>query len=139
MILIDTNIVSEMMKPIPDVEVAAWLDRQDAMHLFISTITIGEISYGLNVLASGKRKTSLEKSFYNVIRQAFEYRILTFDEVAAHLYGVIMSQRKQQGKPMSIADGQIAAIARAHNCAVATRNIVDFIECGIELINPFQF
>jgi hypothetical protein len=128
MILLDTNIISEMMKPAPDPKVVRWLDQQETTELFISTITIGEIAYGL---------TSLEKFFYHVIREAFEYRILSFDEVAAHLYGIVMAQRRQKGKPLSMADGQIAAIARAHNCALATRNIKDFTGCELELLNPF--
>jgi len=138
MILLDTNIISELMKTIPDANVIRWIDQQDVMQLTLSTITIAEISYGLNVLPEGQRKSSLEMSFNNVLREGFEYRVFAFDEVAAHLYGKIMSRRKELGKPMSLPDGQIAAIARAQNAAVATRNLSDFSNCGLELINPFE-
>ena len=138
MILLDTNIISELMKTKPDANVIRWIDQQDVMQLTLSTITIAEISYGLNVLPEGQRKSSLEMSFNNVLREGFEYRVFAFDEVAAHLYGKIMSRRKELGKPMSLPDGQIAAIARAQNAAVATRNLSDFSNCGLELINPFE-
>jgi predicted nucleic acid-binding protein len=137
MILIDTNIISEMMKPAPEPKVITWIDQQDVMHLFISTVTIAELAYGINVLPEGNRRNFLEKAFNGVVREAFEYRIFTFDEVAAHQYGALMSKRKIIGRPMSMADGQIAAIARAHNCTVATRNINDFADSGVDLINPF--
>lgn len=137
MILIDTNIISEMMKPAPDPKVITWIDQQNIMRLFISTITIAELAYGINVLPEGNRRNYLEKAFNSVVREAFEYRIFTFDEVAAHQYGIIMSKRKTIGKPMSMADGQIAAIARVHNCTVATRNIDDFSNSEVDLINPF--
>ncbi|MDQ2995042.1 MAG: type II toxin-antitoxin system VapC family toxin [Pseudomonadota bacterium] len=137
MILIDTNIISEMMKPAPDAKVITWIDQQDIMHLYISTITIAELAYGINALPAGNRRNYLEKAFNSVVREAFEYRIFTFDEVAAHQYGIIMSQRKNIGKPMSMADGQIAAIAQAHNCTIATRNTNDFANSNLDLVNPF--
>lgn len=138
MILIDTNIISELMKPVPDAIVIEWIDRQEISQLFISTITIAEISYGLNVLPEGNRRNDLERSFNNAILEAFENRILAFDESAAYNYGKIMSYRKKLGQPMGVPDGQIAAIASTHNAAVATRNVRDFINCGLELINPFD-
>jgi predicted nucleic acid-binding protein len=137
MILVDTNIISEMMKPIPSANVISWIDQQNVSQLYISTVTIAEISYGINVLSKGNRRNFLEESFNKVLREAFEHRILSFDEVAAHFYGKIMSQRKEIGKPLSIPAGQIAAIARANSLAVATRNIRDFSDCGLSLINPF--
>lgn len=137
MILLDTNIISELMKAAIDPNVKNWMNQQDVLQLYISTVTIAEIAYGINVLPEGKRRNSLEKAFNNVVREAFEYRIFTFDEVSAHLYRIIMGQRRTLGKPMSMADGQIAAIAKAHNCTLATRNTDDFGACEIELVNPF--
>ena len=137
MILVDTNIISEMMKPEPAVKVINWIDQQEVIQLYISTVSIAEISYGINALPDGNRRILLEDSFNKVLRDAFEYRIISFDEVAAHFYGKIMGRRKVIGKPLSILDGQIAAIARANNLAVATRNIRDFSDCGLDLINPF--
>ncbi|MBA2652540.1 MAG: type II toxin-antitoxin system VapC family toxin [Tatlockia sp.] len=137
MILIDTNIISEMMKSIPTPNLISWIDQQSVIQLYVSTVTIAEISYGINVLSAGNRRNLLEDSFNKVLRDAFEHRILSFDEAAAHFYGKIMSRRKEIGKPLSIPDGQIAAIARANSLAVATRNIKDFSDCGLDLINPF--
>lgn len=77
-------------------------------------------------------------AYNNVLREAFEYRILLFDEAAAHLYGKIMGRRKELGRPLSVPDGQIAAIAHSQGAAVATRNVNDFADCGLELINPFN-
>ena len=138
MIIIDTNVISEMMKLSPARSVFNWFDQQDANHLFITTITIAEISYGLNTLPLGKRRTLLEEAFNNTIKEAFKHRILTFDNDAALAYGKIMSQRKELGQPLSVLDGQIIAIARTHNAKIATRNIKDFSDCGIFIINPFN-
>jgi toxin FitB len=137
MILLDTNIVSELMKAAPSERVLAWLNDQDNEHLFISSITIAEISYGLRVLPDGKRRKLLEMRFEQFLNQAFAARVLEFDEAAAHIYGNIMGYRKEQGQPLSILDGQIAAIGLANNFAIATRNIKDFTNLAIELINPF--
>jgi predicted nucleic acid-binding protein len=138
MILLDTNIISEMMKPNPAVNVSTWLDQQEIIQLFITTITIAEISYGLAALPNGQRRTFLEEAFNKAILEAFKYRILNFDEPAAHLYGRIMGQRKKQGRPLSIPDGQILAIACSQKSLIATRNIQDFIDSGADLINPFE-
>lgn len=138
MILLDTNIISEMMKPIPDSNVLRWMDRQEVTQLFICTITIAEISYGLNVLPEGNRRSLLEKAFNKAILEAFTTRILTFDDSAAHYYGKIMGHRKILGQPLGVPDGQIAAIARSHGAVMATRNIKDFKNCELQLINPFE-
>lgn len=135
--LIDTNIISEMMKPEPTTKVIEWIDAQDVMQLHIAATTIAEITYGLQVLADGKRRHFLEQAFKKAINESFKNRILSFDEAAAHCYGNIMGRRKELGRPMSILDGQIAAIALTHGCALATRNIKDFQDCDLELINPF--
>lgn len=137
MIILDTNIISELMKSIPSDNVINWLDQQNVTELFFTTITIAEISYGLDLLSTGKRKTFLEESFNKSIMFSFKYRILSFDENAARNYGKIMANSKKAGRPMSVPDGQIAAIAQTNNAIVATRNIDDFEYCGIELTNPF--
>ena len=138
MIVLDTNIISEMMKPAPATKVMAWIDAQDITQLYISATTIAEITYGLVVLADGKRRRFLEELFEKAIHEGFKERILDFDESAAHLYGIIMGRRKESGHPMSILDGQIAAIACANDSILATRNIKDFQNCNLELINPFK-
>ena len=137
MIIVDTNVISELMRSSPKPEVISWIDKQDATLLFVTTITIAEIIYGIKVLPEGNRRRALEDSFNRALDAAFKHRILSFDESAAHLYGDVMGKRKLSGKPLSIPDGQIASIALAHNFSVATRNIKDFEGGGLNLLNPF--
>ena len=138
MILLDTNIVSAIMAPAPPPIVIDWLNRQETVTLYLSTITIAEIGYGLCVMRDGKRRRSLEDRFEKFVTDGFEQRILDFDERSARLYAEVMGRRKAIGRPLSVLDGQIASIARANDLAVATRNIRDFEECGLDLINPFD-
>jgi toxin FitB len=137
-IIVDTNVVAEMMKTEPASEVVSWLNGQDSSTLFLTAITLGEIGYGLEILPRGKRRLYLEQGFERVIADAFTGRILAFDEEAAGQYGLVMGRRKAIGRPLSIPDGQIAAIARAKRSAVATRNVKDFDHCGIQVVNPFD-
>lgn len=138
MIILDTNIISELMKTAPNQQVISWLDRQDAMTLFTTSVTIAEIIYGLDVLPEGKRRDYLETAFSQVLNDAFKHRILTFDEPAALVYGKLMGSRKRSGHPLSLLDGQIASIAKNHQMALATRNTRDFLHCDLTLINPFD-
>ena len=138
MILLDTNIVSEVMKPAPKRVVVEWMNHQETVTLYLSTITLAEIGYGLRIMADGKRRRSLEGRFEKFVDDGFDQRILGFDTAAARLYGEVMGHRKAVGRPLSILDGQIASIARANNFTVATRNVDDFKDCGLSLINPFQ-
>jgi predicted nucleic acid-binding protein len=138
MIILDTNIVSEFMTSPPASQVLNWLNDQDVTSLYLSTITIAEIGYGLRAMPQGKRRQLLSERFEQFIDAAFTQRILSFDEGAARIYGEIMCQRKEMGRPMSNLDGQIAAIARSGGFCVATRNIKDFEQCQIELVNPFN-
>jgi predicted nucleic acid-binding protein len=138
MIILDTNVVSEVMKPQPNPSLIDWLNRQETASLHLTTITLAEIGYGLHVMPDGNRRRSLEGRFDKFMAEAFDQRILAFDVVSARLYGELMGHRKLLGRPMSILDGQIASIARAKRFAVATRNVEDFEECGVSLINPFE-
>lgn len=137
MILVDTNVISEVMKVSPSDAVINWLNVQKSSDLYLSTITIGEVEYGLRILPVGKRGLRLKERFQHFVSLAFAQRILAYDETAARTYGELMGHRKEIGRPMSIADGQIAAIAIADGLMVATRNTEDFKDCGLELINPF--
>jgi|SRR5579862_1377737 len=137
MIILDTNIISELMKQTPSAEVLAWLDKQEASALYITTITIAEIAYGINALPNNNRKKSLEYAFNKVIQTAFKHRILNFDEPSSHEYGKLMGRRKNLGRPMSILDGQIAAMTLSQEATLATKNIRDFSDCDFDLINPF--
>ena len=138
MILLDTNVVSELMKTRPTEVVVTWLNGQVSEKLYVSAITIGEIVYGLRILPDGKRRSGLRERFERFISVAFDQRVLPYDESAARTYGELMGDRKELGHPMSVPDGQIAAIASLNHLAVATRNVVDFEDCGIEVINPFE-
>ena len=138
MIIVDTNVVAEMMRASPAQSVVSWFNGQEASTLFLTAISIGEIGYGLEILPRGKRRLQLERGFERVIAEAFAGRVLVFDEEAARHYGIVMGRRKEIGRPMSVLDGQIASIARAKGSAVATRNVRDFDECGVEIINPFS-
>lgn len=139
MIILDTNIISEMMKQSPALSVMSWVNLQKSAHLYITCITIGEIEYGIQSLPDSARRKALESAFNKVTKSAFNHRILSFDEPAANLYGELMSHRKRSGRPLSILDGQIAAIAISNQFAIATRNTKDFLNCAIELINPFNY
>jgi hypothetical protein len=138
MTLLDTNVVSAAMARSPDAAVVAWLDRQDTLTLFVSAVTVAEIQYGLQILPEGRRRRSLEDRFARFVAEGFSGRVLPFDADAAQRYGEIMAARRGAGRPMSILDGQIAAIARARRLAVATRNVRDFELCGLEVIDPFE-
>ncbi len=138
MIVLDTNVVSAVMSPRPPAKVIDWLDRQETASLYLTTITIAEIGYGLWVLPDGRRRQDLETRFESFVAAGFDQRVLSFDEASARLYGSIMGHRRTVGRPLGIADGQIASIARSRRFAVATRNVRDFEECGLELVNPFD-
>jgi predicted nucleic acid-binding protein len=138
MILLDTNIIFEMMRKEPSEIVANWLDTLDVTKLFISTITIAEIAYGIHALPIGNRQRLIEDSFNKTIMAAFMHRVIPFDENAAYNYGKIMAKRKSLGRPLSVLDGQIAALAISQKMSLATRNTSDFSECHIDLINPFN-
>ena len=137
MILLDTNVVSEAMRTAPDANVIDWLNQCNAAELYVSSVTVAEIAYGIHTLDAGRRRNTLGDRFKTFLDRGFHSRILPFDEPAAHLYGELMSHRRAIGKPMGIADGQIAAIARHHDMHIATRDVRGFQETGLELINPW--
>ena len=138
MILLDTHVVSEVMKVSPSASVLRWLDDQSSSAVYVSAVTVGEIEYGLRILPDGRRRLQLKERFEQFIALAFAQRVLGYEEAAARLYGEIMGLRKELGRPMSVPDGQIAAIARSHGLSIATRNTRDFEECGVDLPNPFD-
>jgi hypothetical protein len=137
MFIVDTNVVAEVMKASPAPAVVSWLNVHDTGLQFLTAVTIGEIRHGLRVMPQGRRRLLLEQGFERLIAEAFAGRILAFDEEAARHYGEIMARRQQTGRPLGVLDGQIAAIARANGCAVATRNVRDFVDCGVAVVDPF--
>jgi hypothetical protein len=136
-ILLDTNVVSEAMRIVPDGGVLRWLNESETSDLYLSTISIAEISYGLQILPEGQRRDAISEGFEQFVNRGFSQRVLSFDEPAAIVYGEIMARTKKIGRPMSVPDGQIAAIAKTHNLVVATRNTGDFEPTGMELVNPW--
>ena len=137
MILLDTNILSELMRPTPEAAVEQWLASQPAASVFISAITEAELRYGLALMPSGKRRSALAVEIENMLGEDFSGRILPFDSPAAVAFAEIAAERRQAGQPISQADAQIAAIARSRGAALATRNVPDFEGCGVEIINPW--
>ena len=138
MILLDTNVLSELMRPKPEPTVVLWISTQRTDDLCISSITMAEILHGVARLPKGKRQRDLHESAMIMFEEDFGERILPFDTLAALYYAHLMTTRGPAGRPMSMADAQIAAICRTHDAALATRNIRDFEESGVDLINPWQ-
>lgn len=137
MIIIDTNVISELIRPTPEPAVEAWLGEQDGLSIYLTAISEAELRYGVAIMTSGKRRDGLGIAIDRILRDDMAGRILPFDSAAARAYADIAATRRSVGKPISQADCQIAAIARAHNAPVATRNTPDFEGCGIDLINPW--
>lgn len=137
MILLDTNILSELMRPAPEASVEQWLADQPAASVFISAITEAELRYGLALMPPGKRRSALAVEIGDMLGEDFSGRILPFDSPAAVAFAEIAAERRQAGRPISQADAQIAAIARSRGAALATRNVPDFEGCGVEIVNPW--
>jgi toxin FitB len=138
MIVLDTNALSEMLKPSPSEIVLGWFAAQEPREVFITIITQAEVLYGIESLPEGKRKRHLSASVERVFVERFQGRILAFQEEAARFYAKIVTQRDAAGRPISQPDAMIAAIARSQNAAVATRNTRDFEGCGLRVINPWM-
>ena len=137
MIVLDTNVVSEPLKPRPDAAVMAWLDAQEPQTLYLSSITLAEILTGIETLPLGRRRTQLQSAFEDGILPLFEGRLLQFDKSAAQAFARIQARMKAAGAGISFADCAIAAIAQANGYAVATRNVRDYQNTGVKLLNPW--
>lgn len=137
MIVLDTNVLSEVLRPAPSARVLRWLAARAPSDVYTTTVTLAEIFYGIEALPSGKRRTHLMAAVERMFVEQFAARILPFDEDAARLFGRIVASREAAGRPISQFDAMIAAIARLHHAAVATRNVADFEQCGIQLIDPW--
>ncbi|HBP5363205.1 MULTISPECIES: type II toxin-antitoxin system VapC family toxin [Pseudomonas aeruginosa group] len=138
MILLDTNVLSELMRAKPDPVVVAWVDAQPVQDLLISSITVAEILYGIARMPEGKRRQALQDVAIAMFEEDFAGRILPFDADAAVHYAELAAESEGKGKIADMADGQIAAIAKLHGVPVATRNIRHFQGFGVELINPWS-
>ena len=136
--LLDTNVPSELTRPVSDSHVEQWLDEADDEELFISVITIGELLKGMTALPEGKRRTDLQKWIDNTLRPWFEGRILPVSEPIAEHWGRLSSECKRRGKILDMADGLIAATAIEHDLTVVTRNVKDFAGLGVAILNPWE-
>lgn len=137
MILLDTNLVSETTKLIPEARVIEWLDNQIAESLYFSAVSLAELHLGIALLPDGRRKRTLRGSVSRIITTLFGSRILAFDEQAALAFSEIMSAAQNAGRRIGFADGQIAAIAQANGMIVATRDEDPFNRAGLTVINPW--
>ncbi len=136
MIILDTNIVSEALKPGRHPAVIAWLDEQSAETLYITATSLAELFTGIAVMPDGKRKTAISAALDSLISRLFDARILPFDHDAAMAYSQLLSGARAQGKAVSMPDGQIGAIASVHNFKVATRDVAPFQALGVPVIDP---
>jgi len=136
MIVLDTNVISELMRAEPDVTVMEWFTQQPVAGLFTTTVSEAEIYYGLELLPDGRRREALQTAARAMFEEDFGGRILAFDSDAAHAYADIAA-RRLGGQPISQFDAQIAGIVRSRGAQLSTRNLRDFVNCKIELIDPW--
>ena len=137
MIVLDTNIVSEVMRVAPDPTVLSWLAASDSSTFYLSTITIAVIVYRLQILPVDQCRRAINDRFERFVEQGFAHRVRDFDGAAAFMHGQIMARRKRLGRPLSILDGQNVSMASVNSMTVATRNTADFEDTRIELVNPW--
>jgi toxin FitB len=138
MIVLDTNVLSELMKSNGSQTVYEWVSKQAQMSLFTTTITEAEILYGIALLPKGKRRNALTETAHQMFSEDFEKRVLPFDTDAAKVFAQIAAERRQVGRPISQFDAQIAAICYSRNAQLATRNVMDFRDCGLSVLNPWE-
>jgi predicted nucleic acid-binding protein len=137
-IVLDTNVLSEALRPRPAEAVIEWMRSQAAANLFTTTVCEAEILYGLALMSAGKRRTTLQAAVARIFEENFAGRVLPFDRLAAKSFASIAAARRASGNPLSAHDAQIAAIAHSCHATLATRNVVDFVECGIGIVNPWN-
>jgi len=138
MIVLDTNVLSETLKPLPNAAVVAWMAAQPRSTLFTTTVVEAEILYGVAVLADGARKTQLQAALKAIFTEDLSGQVIPFDRDCAEAYAGIAANRKDSGQPISQFDAMIAAATASRGATLATRNLRDFADCGIRLINPWE-
>ncbi|MGB1226093.1 MAG: type II toxin-antitoxin system VapC family toxin [Mycobacterium sp.] len=137
MILLDTNVLSALMQATPDPVVVEWLDNEPAESMWTTSITVFEIHTGINLLERGRRRSQLERSFPQLLKDDLNGRVQVFDQAAALTAGTIAAEQQRNGRPVEIRDVQIAGIAASRRAVLATRNTRHFETTGIDLINPW--
>jgi tRNA(fMet)-specific endonuclease VapC len=136
--LLDTCVLSEFTRRQPDIKVIDWLDQVDEERLFISAITIGEIQRGVERLSASPRKTQLQLWMNDGLLRRFGARILPLDTPAMLTWGTLTARMENSGRPLPVMDSLIAATALANNLALVTRNSADFLDCGVQIVNPWD-
>lgn len=134
--LVDTNVLSELAKPQPAGDVIAWFVKHEP-HLYVSSITLGEIRKGLELLPTGKRKTSLQ-TWFKAVCERMDGRVLSFNTSTAHVWGQLVASLEKKGIQIPTLDSQLAATAQRHGLTMVTRNVVDFKNAGVQLLDPFS-
>jgi toxin FitB len=138
MIILDTNVLSELMRPSPSPNVVSWLAAQPASSVYTTAVTQAEILHGLLLLPTGRRRNALQEAADGVFAEVFGGRVLGFGSDAALHYARIAAARRRAGRPISHFDAQIAAIALSAGATVATRNVADFDGCGVKVVDPWR-
>jgi len=138
MIVLDTNVVSEPMRPNADPAIQNWLDQQVAETLYLTVTSLSELLVGIEILREGRSKEGLDTALTRLVERLFASRILPFNQQAAVVYARLVGRARTAGRAISVADGQIAAIAAVHGFAVATRDTGPFVALGVPVINPWQ-
>ena len=137
--LLDTNVLSELLRPAPEPAVLAWFAAQPAESLFVSAVTQAEMMLGARLLPKGQRRAKLEAALASMFAEDFAERCLPFDAAAVGAYVDIVSARRSAGRPITQFDAQIAAIARQNGTRLATRNTADFSGCGVVVVDPWRW
>jgi predicted nucleic acid-binding protein len=138
MIILDTNVLSALMRPDPDQGVADWLDKQSRVSIWTTSVTILELRFGLQILPAGKKRAQLMQGFEDVLAEEIEGRVAPFDGVAAQQAADLMASRYRGGRPQELRDTMIAGIVLAHHATLATRNTAHFQNLLVPLINPWS-
>jgi predicted nucleic acid-binding protein len=138
MIFLDTNVISELMREESDGTVARWLDHQIAASVWTTSVVEMEVRYGIESLATGRRREVLERTFEKFLEEVLEFRVAAFDRPAARAAAELMADRRRRGRPGEIRDTLIAGIALASNATVATRNVAHFADLNIHVVNPWE-
>ena len=139
MIILDTNVISELMLRSPEPAVSAWFTMQSRQSAFTTAVSLAEIFYGIRILPAGRRRQDLEDLAAGIFFTDFGDRVLPFDGAAGDIYASISAHRRALGRPIAEFDAQIAAIARCRGASIATRNVADFEHLGLDIVNPWNF
>jgi len=138
MILLDTNVISELMRPRPERTVTTWQHAFPKKSFWTTSVVIAELLSGIELMSAGRKQSALRESLECMIWEDFRGQVLKFDVVSARCYGKILSSRRRIGRPIREMDALIAATALAHGATLATRNTADFEDCGVALVNPWE-